>query len=343
MIIAMIIGFILGAIIIYLILHWRLSQKIKLDNQKIEEYNNICSNLKQKITSLNNSVNELEDKKQEIREEIYKYNSSVEILESKRTELIKSIDLLTEQQKKAATQIYNSAKEKAEQSFDLAIENISNELEQNREDAQQEYIDTLNDLSEDFQQQISEKLSELRQLDTEITELKQIVASAIADRKRTEEETNQKDFYRLQLSEADIEEIRKLREVLPYLRDKEPLNKVIYKVYYEKPYQNLIGRVMTPGQHTGIYKITNILDGKVYIGQSVNISERWRQHIKRGVGADTPTQNKLYPAMIASGVENFTFEILEECVSSKLNQQEKYWIDYFQSATYGYNVTKGGS
>jgi len=39
----------------------------------------------------------------------------------------------------------------------------------------------------------------------------------------------------------------------------------------------------------GIYKITNINNGKVYIGQAVNIAERWRQHIKRGVGADPPT------------------------------------------------------
>jgi hypothetical protein len=41
--------------------------------------------------------------------------------------------------------------------------------------------------------------------------------------------------------------------------------------------------------------------------------ERWRQHIKRGIGAETPTRNKLYPAMLAIGVENFTFEVIEEC------------------------------
>jgi hypothetical protein len=46
--------------------------------------------------------------------------------------------------------------------------------------------------------------------------------------------------------------------VLPYLRDKEPLNKVIWKVYYEKPYTSMIGRVVGQGKHTGIYKITNL-------------------------------------------------------------------------------------
>jgi hypothetical protein len=42
------------------------------------------------------------------------------------------------------------------------------------------------------------------------------------------------------------------------LRDKEALNKVIWKVYYEKPYTDMIGRVLGQGVKTGIYKITNM-------------------------------------------------------------------------------------
>jgi hypothetical protein len=57
-----------------------------------------------------------------------------------------------------------------------------------------------------------------------------------------------------------------LREITPYLRDQEPLNKVIWKVYYEKPTSDLIGRVIGSGTHTGIYKITNLHNGKCYVG-----------------------------------------------------------------------------
>ena len=81
----------------------------------------------------------------------------------------------------------------------------------------------------------------------------------------------QQDYYRVCLSNEDICEINKLREVLPYLRDKTPLNKVIYKVYYEKPLTDMIGRVVGPGVHTGIYKITNINNNMCYVGQAVNI------------------------------------------------------------------------
>ena len=148
----------------------------------------------------------------------------------------------------------------------------------------------------------------------------------------------QNNFYRLQLSQEDLDEISKLREVLPYLRDKEPLNKVIYKVYYEKPYTDLVGRVIGQGRHTGIYKITNIENGMCYVGQAVDLRERWRQHIKRGVGADPPTRNKLYPAMLASGVENFTFEVIEECSEAELDQKEQFWQEYFHTKDYGYSI-----
>ena len=75
-----------------------------------------------------------------------------------------------------------------------------------------------------------------------------------------------------------------------------------------------------------------------YVGQSTNIAERWKQHIKRGLGADTPTRNKLYPIMQAIGVENFSFEIIEECTKSQLNDREDYWQDFFKAKEFGYSI-----
>ena len=122
------------------------------------------------------------------------------------------------------------------------------------------------------------------------------------------------------------------------MRDPEPLNKVIWKVYYEKPYTDLIGRVIGNGVHTGIYKITNIENQMCYVGQAANIADRWKQHIKRGIGAETPTRNKLYPAMLEKGVENFTFEIIEEVERNKLNEREDYWQEYFHAKEFGYSI-----
>ena len=69
-----------------------------------------------------------------------------------------------------------------------------------------------------------------------------------------------------------------------------------------------------------------------------NIADRWKQHIKRGVGAETPTQNKLYPAMRSVGPENFTFEIVESCERSLLDSREDFWQEYFGAKEFGYSI-----
>lgn len=92
----------------------------------------------------------------------------------------------------------------------------------------------------------------------------------------------------------------------------------------------------------GIYKITNQINHRVYIGQSVNIKQRWRKH-----KYDAQTCNKnydypLYKAFRKYGIENFKFEIVEQCSVNELNDREKYWIAYYGSNIKGYNQTEGG-
>lgn len=91
----------------------------------------------------------------------------------------------------------------------------------------------------------------------------------------------------------------------------------------------------------GIYKIVNIINNKVYIGQSVNILTRWRRH-----RTDSKNLNNCHPLYIAIrkyGLENFLFEIIEECPKSELNSREKYWIKKYDTFNSGYNQTRGGT
>ena len=90
----------------------------------------------------------------------------------------------------------------------------------------------------------------------------------------------------------------------------------------------------------GIYKITNKINGHSYIGQSVNISKRWQNHIisssnKNDKGYEYP----LYRAIRKYGISNFSFEVLEECSQNLLNEREKYWIKKLSPV---YNQTLGG-
>lgn len=94
----------------------------------------------------------------------------------------------------------------------------------------------------------------------------------------------------------------------------------------------------------GIYKIENLINNKCYIGQSVNIKRRWKDHKE----ASKNIKNKnydypLYKAIRKYGLENFSFGILEKCSENLLNEKEKYWIKYFNSYNNGYNQNEGGN
>lgn len=238
-----------------------------------------------------------------------------------------SITAMEKQAQEAADLFYNSKLEVAKENLARSLEAEAQKFEENVASFKVQYDETVAGMMEEY-----------KVLEANVSQMRATNDAAVAAAKRAAELADQQDYYRIQLSAADLHEIELLRQVEPYLRDKEPLNKVIWKCYYEKPTTDMIGRVIGSGTHTGIYKITEISTGKCYVGQAANLSDRWKQHIKRGVGADTPTRNKLYPAMIAAGPENFTFEVVEECDRALLDEREDYWQDYFKAKEFGYSI-----
>lgn len=91
-----------------------------------------------------------------------------------------------------------------------------------------------------------------------------------------------------------------------------------------------------------IYKITNTLNDKIYIGQTVKtVEKRFQQH-KNNRNKPYFSQIVLYKAFNKYGFENFTCEIIEEVENDKLDEREKYWIEYYDSYFNGYNSTLGG-
>lgn len=245
--------------------------------------------------------------------------------------------------KKAGDIFYQQNMDNAQLKFEQDLEKAASELRLAKSNLVNEYLSSIQEEGERFNQLLNEHKIELENYQNQLNEYKSAVASAAELAKREQEIIEQEAFYKMQLSDIDNQEIERLRAVIPYLRDPAPVNKIIWSSYYMRPLNDLIGRVLGNAKKTGIYKITNRTNGAVYIGQSVDVAGRWKEHVRRGVGAEPATRNKLYPAMKKSKPENFTFELVEECSADKLNDREKYWIDYFDSCTSGLNSTKGGS
>ena len=94
----------------------------------------------------------------------------------------------------------------------------------------------------------------------------------------------------------------------------------------------------------GIYKITNNINGKSYIGKSSNINRRWLTH--RSLDYGRSPDKTLYKAFVKYGLNNFSFEIIEEMTLKDYenfsDERENYWINYFNTFQDGYNDTLGG-
>lgn len=99
---------------------------------------------------------------------------------------------------------------------------------------------------------------------------------------------------------------------------------------------------------SGIYKFENKINHHVYIGQSVNISQRYKDHLQRyksNFASNNEYDSAIHCALRKYGLENFSFEIIEECPRdiSVLNEREIFWISYYNSYNNGYNETPGGA
>lgn len=92
----------------------------------------------------------------------------------------------------------------------------------------------------------------------------------------------------------------------------------------------------------GIYKITNIINDKCYIGQSRDIKKRWISHKNVPFNPNCREYHyPLYQAIRKYGLENFSFEVIEECLIEELNEKETFWINRYNSSdsNFGYNQT----
>lgn len=93
-----------------------------------------------------------------------------------------------------------------------------------------------------------------------------------------------------------------------------------------------------------VYKITNEINGKCYVGITTNLEYRWYCH--KNAPNYPSLKSPLYSAMRKYGIENFKFEVVEDNISDieLLGARERYYIKKYNShvSKYGYNLTWGG-
>lgn len=151
----------------------------------------------------------------------------------------------------------------------------------------------------------------------------------------------QQDFYRVQLDEISKKDISIINSIRSQLSKIDFIDKLVYDIYVKKSVDEMIKRVLNGRAPCGIYKITRLKTGEIYIGKSTDIKSRWQQHAKSAFHCGTISHSILHTTMEKDGIDQFTWELLEEVPKEKLGEREKYWIEFYDSKKYGLNERLG--
>ena len=183
---------------------------------------------------------------------------------------------------------------------------------------------------------------DIQALREELSDLKARREAYIEALKAEEKRQQDRAFYTINLTEENKEDIKILRSIEDKLHNSEALNRLIYDVFIKKPLGDLLLRIIGENTYGGIYKITNLDTQRPYIGRSTDIKKRLTEHVKGAFNISTIADQEIHRVMGREGVDKFSFEVLEKVEKEKLNEREKYWIDFYQTQSYGYNQNKGG-
>ena len=259
---------------------------------------------------------------------------------------IRSIEQTRAQEARAATErLLQAEHERARAELNgvkqLEEERMKNEFKTREAALERQYQFKQQQFEEDFQVLNDALQDELKAVKTELDEF-QTKRAAVNEAIRRERELEEKeDFYRISIKENDIKDIEVLRSIEPRLTNREVLNKLIYEVFIKRPLMEMEKRVLKGQKIGGIYKITYIKTGEAYIGRSVDIGNRWKEHCLSSLNIGTIAHSTFHNILAEKGLQNFTWEVLEEVDKEKQSSREKYWVDFYQTDKQ-YNSKAGG-
>ena len=284
--------------------------------------------------NINNQISQLENK---YKLDASKYEGQIKQLdvklqekEKRYNEVNQDLDLYREGKMK---EIDGTAAEYEQRKHNL--------IDQSIEKYRNKQMTLANAMLELMQAERDDYLKEIEEIKTDLEAERSKRAAINEEILRARALEEQQDFYRIQLDPDDTNDIQLLRSITARLRHPEAINKVIWTGYYQKPLAELRKRLLPNGDVSGVYKITRLKTNEIYIGQTTSVDKRWQEHVKSALGVGTLASSQLHRVMAADGCENFTFELLEVVPKDKLRERESYYIDFYDSKTYGLNSVTG--
>ena len=226
----------------------------------------------------------------------------------------------------------------------IADAKIKAEAEEKQKAAELAFAQTMADMAQRSEaagaliEQMGKQIEQLQEEINDYTAKQAAINEAIMRQRAIDE---QQDFYRVCLAPETANDVSVLNIARQNLKKPEIIDKIIYDNYISKPVLEMVKRVLQNTTCSGIYKITCLKTGEIYIGKSTDIKSRWQQHCKSAFNCGTIAHSLLHTKMKQHGIEQFTFEVVEQVPKDQLSEREKFYINFYQTKETGLNERNG--
>lgn len=244
---------------------------------------------------------------------------------------MKEIDNVIEEESKRRTEAleetFHEKRANQQLMYQEAQAECEKQIQKIKDEANQEYIETTNAIA-------SFRAAK--------AELKQKFDGIINGLMQYEKEKQEKLFYTIQLQEEYQEDIEfLLTTVAAKVQHPDIISKLVWQEYVKPNLEDTFKRIEIKAE-PGIYKLTSLINGKCYVGKSVDVKKRISDHFKSVVGIKSIADQAVHHAILKEGFWNWQIEILTYGEKEQLNDLEKYYIEFFKAQEFGYNKTGGG-
>ena len=221
--------------------------------------------------------------------------------------------------------------EEAKSKYDLQLKEFEDERKKQAEEVRDSCIEAEN--------KYFEECNKIR-ADTEY--MRQQYEALLEPIKQYLKDKQEKYFYTIQLPEEFQEDIEfLLTTVAAKVQHPDIISKLVWAEYVKPNLDNTFKRIEIKAE-PGIYKLTSLENGMAYIGKSTDVKKRIADHFKSSIGIRSIADQAVHHAILKEGFWNWSIEIITYAEKEKLNELEKYYIEFFKTQEFGYNKNSGG-
>ena len=336
-------------LIIIGVLGYQLYQKKTVDTQLVDEYKEQINNVKKELNhnkeALEQYRGKLLDTQIEVNTERQKLNNLYNQLDSAQTSLKDARDEyqnLVNERMQEIDQLMDEQRQRRQESLDETFKEKKAVLESELDKTLKECDEQAEYAKKWMANQIEEAQAKVKEYQLAEEQQRERFFSLRKPLLQYEMDKQAKLFYTIQLPEEyrdDIEFL--LTTVAAKVQHPDIISKLVWAEYV-KPYLDDTFKRIEIKAEPGIYKLTNLDSGKAYIGKSTDIKKRIADHFKSSIGIKSIADQAVHHEILKTGFWNWSIEAITYCDKDKLSELEKYYIEFFDTQTFGYNRNAGG-